>query len=316
MSNLELTPREDVSSGPAGPVPEPTHEVLLGREVVLGGIRGLAVSRTLPHKHRRMVGAWCFVDHFRDDAGPGLRVGPHPHLALQTVTWLLAGEVHHRDSLGSSQLIRPGQLNLMTAGRGISHSEESPAKRSPLLHGIQLWVALPDRDRATGPAFEHHAQLPVLTQAGLRATVLVGTLGGVTSPATVYSPLVGAELAVDGPARLALNPGFEYAVLAVDGAVEVDRTAVEPGALLYLGAARAELDLGGSGRALLLGGEPFAEEIVMWWNFIARSHEEIVRARSDWAAGRSFGEVRGYDGPRIPAPDLPGVPLKPRGRVR
>jgi redox-sensitive bicupin YhaK (pirin superfamily) len=329
MSNLELAPREALCAGPDTD-PAPTQELLIGRDVVLGGTRGLRVTRTLPHKVRRMVGAWCFVDHFGelasrrtqpssealDKDSTGMRVAPHPHLALQTVTWLFAGEIHHRDSLGSSQVIRPGQLNLMTAGRGIAHSEESPRGRSPVLHGVQLWVALPDRDRHTEPRFEHHAELPVLDRAGVRASVLVGTLDTVRSPATTYSPIVGAELALAGSATLPLRPEFEHAVLAVSGAVEVDGTAVEPGAMLYLGVGRAELAVSGDGRALLLGGEPFAEEIIMWWNFIARTHEEIVRARADWQAGRTFGEVRGYDGPRLPAPPMPETALKPRGRTR
>jgi redox-sensitive bicupin YhaK (pirin superfamily) len=299
------------------------REVLVGREVVLGGSRGLAVTRTLPHRDRRMVGAWCFADYFAaaDLAdGPGMRVAPHPHTGLQTVTWLIEGEVHHRDSIGSSQLIRPGQLNLMTAGGGIAHSEESPAGHGPVLHGIQLWVALPEPDREMAPRFDHHADLPVLVAGALTATVLIGSLGGVTSPAPTYSPLVGAEVRLDGAGRLPLADSFEHAALAVDATVEVDGVPLAPGELIYLGSGRDELEFGGTGRLLLLGGEPFAEEIVMWWNFIGRGHADIVRDRSDWMADPAgsprFGEVRGYDGAPLLAPSMPETTLKPRGRVR
>ena len=155
------------------------------------------VNRTLPHRDRRMIGAWCFVDHFGPDAVitmPGMRVPPHPHTGLQTVTWLIEGAVEHRDSLGSVQTIEPGQLNLMTAGRGISHSEESPVDRPPSLHGVQLWVALPDGDRWMEPRFEHHAALPTFAEHGTSLTVLVGELAGERSPAVVHTPIVGAEL--------------------------------------------------------------------------------------------------------------------------
>lgn len=298
-------------------------ELLEGVPVALGGPRGMAVTRTLPHKQRRMVGAWCFLDAYGPHdlaAGPGMRVGPHPHIGLQTVSWLVAGEILHRDSLGSLREVRPGQLNLMTAGRGISHSEETPARNSGVLQGVQLWVALPAAHRDTAPAFAHHDDLPVLAAGGLRATVLVGELAGAVSPAACYSPLVGAEvtLAAGTDARLPLRPGFEYAVLAVDGAVTVDGTTVKPGPLLYLGEGRSSLRLraGSDARLMLIGGEPFTERLVMWWNFIARDHDEVVRAREEWAHGSGFGRVHGYDGPAIPAPPMPITRLVPRGRVR
>jgi redox-sensitive bicupin YhaK (pirin superfamily) len=246
-----------------------------------------------------------------------MRVPPHPHTGLQTVTWLVAGEVLHRDSLGSRQLIEPGQLNLMTAGRAIAHSEESPAEHSDLLHGVQLWVALPDRDRATRPAFDHHDDLPAFTDGGATVTVLMGQLGPVASPARTYTPIVGAEVVVKaGAIDLPLEPGFEYAVLVVAGRVEVDGVALEPGPMLYLGCGRDALRVDGDGRLLLLGGEPFGEEIVMWWNFIGRNHDEIVQMREDWHAGRGFDPVTGYDGAALAAPALPTTPLRPRGRTR
>ena len=313
-----------MSSFEAGPERPATLEWLQGAPVALGGPRGFTVTRTLPHRQRRMVGAWCFLDAYgpHDVAGsPGMRVGPHPHTGLQTVTWLVAGEVLHRDSLGTVQEIRPGQLNLMTAGRGIAHSEETPRVHSAVLQGVQLWVALPHADRDVSPAFAHHADLPVLTDGGLTAIVLMGTLGGVTSPARCHTPLVGAELtlAEDVTATLPLHPALEYAALALDGAATVDGVTLKPGPLLYLGSGRSSLHLGtGSpSRILLLGGEPFEERLVMWWNFVARDHDEIVQMRADWADGTPrFGTVRGYDGPPLPAPPMPITRLVSRGRVR
>ncbi|MEV4116587.1 pirin family protein [Nonomuraea sp. NPDC049695] len=304
MSNLELDPREIRCGADAGA----DGEILEGRAVPLGGPRAMTVSRTLPGAHRRMIGAWCFVDAYGPERAT-MRVPPHPHTGLQTVSWLVAGEVLHRDSLGTLQEIRPGQLNLMTAGRGISHSEESP---ETVLHGVQLWVALPGEHRHTGPAFEHHPVLPMLTGPGFEATVIMGSLGGVSSPATAFSPLVGAEIAVDGACEVPLSPGFEHGVLLIDGAVEQ----VRPGSLTYLPPGRSGLRLSGRGRVLLIGGEPFGEEIVMWWNFVGRSHEEIAAFRKDWMEGEGFGSVEGFDGGPLPAPVLPATRLKPRGRVR
>jgi quercetin 2,3-dioxygenase len=320
-------PRSPEPGGLASPRPGAPTELLEGAAVALGGQRGFGVTRTLPNRRRRMVGAWCFLDAYGPhelDGTPGMRVGPHPHCGLQTVSWLVAGEILHRDSLGNLQEIRPGQLNLMTAGRGIAHAEETPARHSSVLQGVQLWVALPDRDRDRPPAFDHHADLPVVADGGLTATVLMGELAGATSPARCYTPLVGAEITLSaGPeAQLPLRPDFEYAVLALDGAPTMDGTTLKPGPLLYLGDGRSSLRLaaGSPARVLLLGGEPFGERIVMWWNFVARDHDEIVEARADWAEffneGGRFGRVRGYDGDPIPVPPMPITRLVPRGRVR
>jgi redox-sensitive bicupin YhaK (pirin superfamily) len=279
----------------------------------------MMVDRTLPNRGRRMVGAWCFLDHY----GPedvAMRVPPHPHTGLQTVSWLFAGAVRHRDSLGNDQLIQPGQLNLMTAGRGIAHAEDSPEDHSGVLHGVQLWVALPDADRRTDPDFAHHGDLPVTSGDGLTLTVFVGELAGAASPARAYSPLLGAEavLAAGAHARLPLVPGFEYAVLAVSGTVRVDGVELSPGPLLYLGTGRAGLDLDADrpARVLVLGGEPFDGQIVMWWNFVGRDHEDIVADRTDWMAGQRFGAVRDYPGDPLPAPAMPATRLKARGRQR
>jgi hypothetical protein len=334
VSNLEPDPAETTCTPTA--VAQREREVLTPREVPLGGPRAMLVRRTLPHRDRRMVGAWCFVDHYGEvdlTGQPGMQVPPHPHTGLQTVSWLLAGEVLHQDSLGYEQLIRPGQLNLMTAGHGIAHAETtppSPQRATQTLHGIQLWVALPSTAAGTTPRFEHHAVLPSLRDGDLGVTVVAGALAGSAaheaSPATTFTPLVGAELVLAAGAaqRLPLEPDFEHAVLAIDDGLAVDGAAVPRGSLTYLGWGRHDVPLAAATapvRALLIGGEPFAEQIVMWWNFVGRSHEEVVAARAAWeadaaAAHPRFGAVRGWVDGRLPAPALPTTTLRPRGRVR
>ncbi|WP_373870623.1 pirin family protein [Micromonospora sediminimaris] len=298
---------------------DPGSVLLPGHDVPLG--RYTTVRRLLPQRTRRLVGAWCFVDHFGPDdvaQRPGMEVPPHPHTGLQTVTWLLDGEILHRDSLGNQQPIRPGQLNVMTSGHGIAHSERSPAEHPPLMHGVQLWVALPDEARAAGADFAHHAELPRWRDGDLDVTLLVGELAGERSPARVHTPLLGAQLELAGSAvaGLSLRRDFEYALLALDGAGEVDGLPLAPGALLWLGAGRDVLRLGGEpgSRFMLLGGIPFEEPLVMWWNFVGRDHDEIVAAREDWMAGRRFGVVADDPDPPLPAPALPTVRLKARDR--
>ncbi|MEU6441576.1 pirin family protein [Streptomyces sp. NPDC047046] len=321
MSNLDTHPVPKPCGGREDVLAAPVRELLSPRRVPLG--ESTEVRRLLPNLGRRMIGAWAFVDHYGPDDiadEPGMQVPPHPHMGLQTVSWLHEGEVLHRDSLGSLQTIRPRELGLMTSGRAISHSEESPRPHARYLHGAQLWVALPDEARHVAAHFEHHADLPHVTAPGLDATVVLGTLDTATSPGTTYSPLVGADLALrEGTeADLPLNPDFEYGVLAMSGELSVDGVPVTPGSMLYLGCGRTSLPLRAvsDAGAMLLGGEPFAEKLLMWWNFVGRTQEEIERAREDWTAGDRFGEVRGYDGARLPAPALPPVPLKPRGRER
>jgi redox-sensitive bicupin YhaK (pirin superfamily) len=322
MSNLDVKPAATICGGRADVSAAPVRELLTARTVRLG--ESTEVRRLLPNLGRRMVGAWCFVDHYGPDdiaGGPGMQVPPHPHIGLQTVSWLHDGEVLHRDSLGSLRTVRPRELGLMTSGRGIAHSEESPRDHARRLHGAQLWVALPDAARDTGPAFEHHPDLPEITGGGgLHATVILGDLDGAASPGTVHTPLVGADLtlAAGTDTRLPLRPDFEYAVLTMSGESHVDGVPLTPGSLLYLGCGRRELPLRADAPAslMLLGGEPFDERIVMWWNFVGRSADDIVQAREDWNTGERFGEVHGYDGARLTAPDLPPTPLKPRGRTR
>ena len=324
MSNLETRPAETACGG-ASVAEEP--ELLTPREVPLGGPRAMTVRRTLPHRERRMVGAWCFVDHYGPHdltTATPMDVPPHPHTGLQTVSWLLEGEVLHRDSLGSRQMIAPGQLNLMTAGHGIAHSEETPVperRTTQALSGVQLWVALPEASRSVPPHFEHHADLPVLASEGLRAQVVMGSVDGAASDAATYSPLVGADVTVDAGSsgRLPLEPSFEHAVLAMDGDVVVDGRRVGIGEMLYLppGLRDVSLEAEGSARALLIGGEPFDEHIVMWWNFVGTDHDAIVAAREMWEAQDArFGTVDDYDGRWLHAPALPNSRLKARGRTR
>jgi redox-sensitive bicupin YhaK (pirin superfamily) len=279
-------------------------------------VGALTVRRALPRRARRTVGAWCFADHMGPVAlTPELSadIGPHPHIGLQTVTWLLAGELLHHDSLGSEQLIRPGQLNLMTAGHGVVHAEESTATGPHDLHGVQLWVAQPERTRHAAPAFEHHAELPRAELGPALATVLIGELAGARSSARHDTDGVGADLVVrpgPGPATVPLQAGFEHALVVTEGAVAIaGGTVVEPGHLAYLGAGRDEIVLSAAGsapaRTLLLGGVPFEAPISMWWNFVARDHAEIDAARQAWEAQDArFGPVASGLG-RIPAPPVP-----------
>ena len=279
---------------------------------------GLAVQRLVPRREKRLVGAWCFLDVFGPlgfaSAKP-MDVAPHPHAGLQTVTWLVEGEAIHKDSLDSEALARPGALNLMTSGRGIAHSEETPAAHSGRLHGVQLWIALPHAHRDDPAAFDHYAERPLVEGRGWQARILLGRVDGVLAEARVFSPLVGAELSVDRASRanVPLDPAFEHALLPLsDGAVH-EGTALLPHHLYYFEPGRTSIELGAGpqGRVslMLIGGAPFREDILMWWNFVARTTDEIVAMREDWQAGRRFGEVRRYAGPRLPAPEFKGRPV-------
>lgn len=284
------------------------------REVPLGGPRAMLVRRTLPHRALRTVGPFCFVDHYGPSSGDDMVVPPHPHTGLQTVSWLLTGAVDHRDSIGSVQRIRPGELNLMTSGHGVVHSEYR-AEAGPL-HGIQLWVALPDSDRHQPPHFEHHAELPRAAGGGLTATVVMGEQYGATSPAATYSPLVCTELRLSpGHHVVPVDTSFEHGLLLVDGDLDVDGVEVPHGSMLFRppGAATLPLQSGAGSVVLLIGGEPFGEELLMWWNFVGRTHDEIVAARTAWASGDArFGPVVDDDAEPLPAPTLPLVRLKAR----
>jgi quercetin 2,3-dioxygenase len=288
-------------------------ELTEAREARVGDI---TVRRLLPLRLRRSVGAWCFIDHYGPmsvDGVTGMRVPPHPHIGLQTVTWLICGNVLHRDSLGSEQMIRPGQLNLMTAGRGIAHSEESPAERDPTLHGVQLWVALPEASRRAEPAFSHHAELPSAGIGGFEATVFIGSLGDAWSPAHTFSDMVGAELAAarNASGRIPLRAAHEHVIFVATGSANVEGTVLQPGQLLYLATGRDEVSLRAAegSRLFLLGGVPLGEPLLMWWNFVARTPEEITAAVADWREGR-LGTVAGYAGEPLTAPPLDAVRLR------
>ena len=330
MSNQEARP-DEVTCAPGGGV---QVEVMAPRDVPLGGPRAMRVRRTLPQRQRSLIGAWCFVDHYGPDPvgeTGGMSVAPHPHTGLQTVSWLFSGEVEHRDSAGHHALVRPGELNLMSAGRGISHSEVSTAATTSL-HGAQLWVALPEGERHGVPAFFHHVPSPVSGE-GWVARVFLGSLLGQSSPVPTATPLLGAELLLEPGAglELAVDASFEHGVLVDDGMVEVAGHEVKQHDLAYVPAGHDRLTLVAREhpvRLLLLGGPPFGESIVMWWNFVGRSHDEIAAFRAEWQAqivvdgsvvadsqdvgdGR-FGVVIDDHLPPIPAPGLPNVRLKER----
>jgi quercetin 2,3-dioxygenase len=285
---------------------------------ILADLGAITVRRLLPRKARRLVGPWCFLDVFGPVKQAGLKpmdVPPHPHIGLQTVTWLFAGDALHRDSLGSEARAVPGSLNLMTAGRGIAHSEETPSDAAGAVHGVQLWIALPDAHRDTAPAFNHYAERPHVDVPGGRVTVILGRMWEVSPPGRTFSPLIGAEIAADRAPRVVvpLDPSFEHAVVPIDSGLALEERALASDTLYYLGTGRDEICLtvepGRRPRALLLGGAPLGESVLMWWNFVARTAEEIVSAREDWQAGRRFGEVRGYAGERLEAPAYVARPV-------
>ena len=346
MSNLERRPDETwAACETASELLEPSApEIVTAREVPLGGPRAMTVHRTLPSKQRTMIGAWCFADHY----GPspvsetgGMVVPPHPHTGLQTVSWLFEGEIEHRDSVGSHAFVRPGELNLMTAGRGISHSEVStPA--ATVLHGVQLWVALPEASRQVEPFFENHRASRVVVQDAA-VSVFVGSLAGAGVPATTFTPLVAAEISLPagGSVDLPVEPSFEHGVLVDAGPVSVDGLTATRTELVHLGVGRRTIALRAGDepvRLVLIGGEPLGEKILMWWNFVGRSHDEVVAYRAAWQRESGAAEPDGsvpevaaavadahpdarprfgdsdhhFAGAPLPAPALPGVRLQPR----
>jgi redox-sensitive bicupin YhaK (pirin superfamily) len=314
VSNTEAAP-DQLACGASG-----FTGVLHPREVPLGDSRAIRVRRTLPQRERSLVGAWCFIDHYGPHdvrAGTGMDVPPHPHTGLQTVSWLFSGEIEHRDSAGVHAMVRPGELNLMTAGAGICHSEVS-IPSAPILHGVQLWVALPDADRDTERDFIHYA--PTVQTAGVaRIRVFIGELGEVRSPVHTFTALLGAQIDVAPKAsvELAVDPTFEHGVLPDTGQVSAGETALGVADLWYQSPGHDTVALTNHGerpaRVLLIGGLPFTEELVMWWNFVGRSHDDIVGYRRQWQEHDDrFGSVSGYPGARLPAPPLPNSTLLPR----
>lgn len=329
MSNVEANPQELLC--PSSPANSPDGaEILTPRHVPLGGPRAMTVRRTLPQRSRSLIGAWCFVDHYGPDdvsLSAGMAVPPHPHTGLATISWLFTGEIEHADSAGNHAVVRPGELNFMTAGRGISHSEYSRTNTT-ILHGVQLWAALPQSARFTIPGFVHYRPTPFAIP-GANISVFMGTVAGEHSPVETFSPMVGAEIMLDAGAtvQLDLQPSFEHGILVDSGSLSVAGTAVEPSELAYLGTGRSVVELGAGPepvRLLLIGGEPLNESIVMWWNFVGRSHEEIVAFRAAWQAtiglepASMLDEVAAFSLPAdqvddpLPAPVLPTVQLRPR----
>jgi redox-sensitive bicupin YhaK (pirin superfamily) len=258
-----------------------------------------------------MIGPWCFLDRFGPltfSEGKPMDVAPHPHIGLQTVTWLLDGEVVHNDSLGYESVLRPNAVNVMTSGAGIAHAEQTPHDNSGRLNGVQLWVALPDAHRHMAPGFTHVAEVPVVESPDALVRVFAGTLQGATSPAPHYSDLLGADVALHARRTYSvpLNPAYEHAVLVLSGDCTLEGQLLQERVLYYLGADRPDatfVSQSGS-RVLLIGGPPFPEPILMWWNFVARTAEEIRTARDDWEQQQRFGEVSAYKGPPLPAPSL------------
>jgi redox-sensitive bicupin YhaK (pirin superfamily) len=292
--------------------------ILEPRTVALTTRHGTTVERLLPQAQLRRIGAWVFADLFgplQSDAP--MSVAAHPHTGLQTATWLFAGAVEHNDSLGSCKTIVPKQLNLMTAGHGISHSELQVAA-DQALHAIQLWIALPEESRNAPASFDHYADLPNVALPGLSATVFVGSFLGHNAPSKVHSPLVGAELNIESNSKIefSLNPEFEHGFIAIEGSAIVNSESLDAKQLAYVsdGASKVEIETGETAAKIIyLGGQPFTEPLVMWWNFIARSHDEIVQMRSEWEANSSrFGNVAGELSSKIPAPELPPIQLKAR----
>ncbi len=316
--------------------------LLPGREVPLGGPRAMTVRRSLPQRERSLIGAWCFVDHYGPDdvsVSGGMHVPGHPHTGLQTVSWLFSGEVEHRDTTGAHALVRPGELNIMTAGAGIAHSEFSTATTTTL-HGAQLWVALPEAARHTAPCFEHYAP-EVTTVDEARVLVFLGTLFGRTSPVSMHSQLVGAEVSLPAGTSIdvGVDPEHEHGLLcdtgrftltahSTRGVAGEDRDVVTaaPGEIAFAPTGSDRLHVvagpGEDARLLLLGGRPLGEQIVMWWNFIGRSHDEVLAFREAWQRERADSEDAGdtrfgtfpteWD-TTLPAPELPHLRLRSRG---
>ena len=330
MTNPEKNPQVAVLE-PGEPCTD--VELLSPREVPLGGPRAMTVYRTLPQRQRSLVGAWCFLDHYGPDdvaLTGGMQVPRHPHTGLATVSWLFTGRIDHLDSSGVAAAVLPGELNLMIAGRGITHQEISSPDTS-VLHGVQLWYALPESTRFTEHHFAHYAPEPVqLPEATAR--VFIGELAGSSSPVDTRTPdLLGAELILDPDAELTLTvrPDFEHALLAETGGITVNHTAVPHRHLGYVpvGADTLHITAGADGaRIILLGGVPLNEQIVMWWNFVGRSHDEIVEYRRRYQAELGFDAPDPRDagkpelfGPYpagqrapLPAPPMPTVRLRPR----
>ncbi|MEI9993151.1 MAG: pirin family protein [Rhizomicrobium sp.] len=273
---------------------------------------GFHVSRLLPHIEKRAVGPFVFFDYFGPvefAPGKGIDVRPHPHIGLATVTYLFEGAQMHRDTLGSVQEIAPGDVNWMTAGRGIAHSERTgPETRAAghRMHGIQSWIGLPLADEEAPPSFQHVASrdLPVETRNGVTLKLITGEALGLKSPVKVFSPIFYADAQFDADASLTLEPEHEErAVFVVDGRIEVGGQIHGDGDMVVLAPGEAvTVQALGTGRAMLLGGAPLDGQRHLWWNFVSSSKDRIERAKREWEAG-AFGKIPGDDLEYIPLPE-------------
>ncbi len=278
-------------------------------------IGGFDVARALPAAARRMVGPFIFLDHMGPATfapGHGMDVRPHPHIGLSTITYLFAGEVFHRDLLGVAQSIKPGEVNWMTAGGGITHSERTVGevrKNGGPLHGIQGWIALPSEQEERAPSFAHHGagELPLIEERGARAHLIAGEAYGQASPVSVYSPLFYLDVALAAGASFALpNEHKERAAYIAEGSVEHDGRSYASGRLLVFAPGDAVISAPTGARVMLLGGDPVGERFI-WWNLVSSRPERIRQAKEDWVAGK-FRLPTGDDREFIPAPDHPPLP--------
>ncbi|MXO95167.1 hypothetical protein GRI34_01890 [Erythrobacter aquimaris] len=268
------------------------------------------VRRVLPAKKRSMVGPFIFVDQFGPaqlDLGSGMDVRPHPHINLATVTWLFEGAIDHRDSLGTFSTIRPGQVNLMTAGSGIVHSERSPEaerKAGPKLYGMQTWLALPDGREEIDPAFEERKDLPIVEDGRAKAIVIMGELWGERAPTTTYADTIYAEIVLEAGGAIPIEEDAdERALMLVGGEASVDGHPLEKYTLNVLQPGRdMTLESRSGARVMLMGGEAFSSNRHAWWNFVSSSRDRIQQAKEDWREGR-FPVVPGDSEERIELPD-------------
>ena len=291
--------------------PSQPIERIPSRESILG--ENLPIARALPHRTRRTIGAWCFLDHvgpaeFVD--GQGMHVGSHPHTHLQTFTWMIEGDALHRDSLGNEMVIKPGEVNLMTAGYGISHTEDS-MPYTKRMHAAQMWIALPLAVADMPPAFVNYKDLPCWNEQGAQWTVMAGEYAGKKSPATIHSPLLGMEVLAgdaDVEVKITLQPDFEYGLMALEGSFELQGENFPMDELAYLSpqGGQIQVKLPAKSRLLILGGEPYKDPLVIWWNFLGPNMEAIRGYREQWVnEDARFGVVPNSEGRRLSVPALP-----------
>jgi quercetin 2,3-dioxygenase len=277
-----------------------------------GDVGGIPVRRLLPRATRRTVGPWCFVDHAGPITSPKMQVGPHPHIGLHTVSWMISGEVVHYDSLGSEQTLTPGQLNVMTAGHGIAHAEQTDVSGNALTanneqHLVQLWAAQPEDTRHGVPAFIHYSHIPTIDTSTAQVTVMMGAHANVSSEASLHWPASAIDILLRGAYECDVSPEFEYGVVTVNGTVIVNDIETTVNKFVYIPTGHTSLRFIPStptAHVVLIGGTPFEEKLAMHWNFVARTTDELHQAVTDWNSDSDrFGSVGGGLS-RIPAPAI------------